>query len=518
MCFCDEPIGEPHGPNDCYCLCLCSDTRFHEPANDCSICHDTCCWKCLTRWGIKPYEMFAEWNFWCLLILGIPTFIMLVFGAHIFMQEKIQPTGWNSQWVEIMEEPTWANFSTTTTIPSQVIVSNNCTLVGNVTLPTLSCTNLPQDMIVTDQQCRYTTTCLKWQQKCSPCYYNCFTDDCWVQQQQQDCLRATKPYGCTVTYGDVRTVYSCTHDINSTIPTCQKDCPDFQCQAPTDYTCNCYNAYCLQEQTKTCYVARTQAVSTTKVTYTLFYLYVVDHVNYNNSVITQTCNFGDEKCKNDFLNQYNKTRIYYDKNNPTKYVTSLSSWSVHHAGGTYALVILGTIFMFLILCWCFCYCGTICRNCKVPPSPPKPPKAPKPPKQPKVSPPPKQEKAVTVKPQIPTQPVIQQPSQPTKAIELIAPPPGYQDGTSQQAPHSVAINITMDPTSKCIVCGKPLKDASLKVMPCRHTYHALCTEKCIAPMCNGLNPPTPKLPPTMSETQFQSMVPGSQIAPPIIVV
>ena len=478
MSFSIATMGDYYDYNaQCQCPCGCG----------CSLCVNRNYCKCLRRWNVNPTHLFDDCNFWWLLILGIPVFCMMVIGSLYFVQESKMP----SYWIPSTERPVW----NVTQPYSEVIPTTNCSLHDvniNTTFPALVCDSLPQNMTVKDAEtCYYPKTCAKWFQTCQPCYYVCFTNDCWEEQQQEDCLKIAKNYACKTTYTDLRSTYTCTQDpnpvgggINST---CKMNCPDFQCQPPTDYHCNCVNDYCLVNQTKICYIERTKPT----VIYTMFYTYTVKGVVYTNSLITQKCGANDTTCKNNFLNQYQVTSIYYNKNNPASHITD---WEPNHAGGTYAMVVIGAVAFAGILIWAGFFCCDVFRNCK------RPPPTPKPPKQPKV---------IAPKP-MPTQSVQMAPAQ----------------SIGQPTTHT-GIQLTLDPSSKCIACGQPLRDSSLKVMPCRHTYHTHCTDKCIVPACNGLATPTDAVPSAKQAGQgeFDSIGPNGvrwhiseRKAPPPVII
>lgn len=444
-----------------------------EKGQFCGCDDDDCCWKCLKKWEIDPEQACcckqredgaccgcALW--WWILPLIVMAFLLLGFGCSQYIKDNKMP----EYFIEVDQIPVWNSTSF-----SKVQITTNCSIsLSNTTSLLEDCSTMSQNMTVLPTSQCAVTNCQTYQKTCSPCYFNCYTDDCWVAQQQEDCLTETKPFDCSVTYGDVRTIYSCKKNPNSSMPICQKDCADFMCQAPTDYTCDCVNGDCMLYQNKICYVERVYYV-----TLTLYSQYTVKEEDFIANLITKVCLADDLVCQSQFIGQYNSTDLYYNMYDPSTYITE---WDVSHSPGTLGMVSMGVIIMFLGLCFFVCYCCDVCTRCRTPIPVPKPYKAPKP-----------------VAPKPAPVPKVVQPIQlsPSKL------PPPYASSSKLISPSEVSrsvehhgIKLIVDKDAKCIICGNLLADNSLIVMACRHIYHDKCVlgKTCIHPECNPSTPVT----------------------------
>lgn len=401
-----------------------------------------CCWKCLRRWHISPEELCCDMpQVW--LAAFIPTtiavFLMLVFGCYDYVQELSPP----SYFIETTQIPVWINNTFSLVQPT-----DNCSVTfGNLTVVQQSCTNLSQSTFVSPGSLCAFTSCLKYQQTCFPCYYNCFTNDCWVPQQQENCLKSTSHFNCTMNY-DGRTTYSCSNSPNSSMPICQKDCPDFQCQPPADYSCNCINDYCLNYQNKICSYDRVYYYNMH-----LFYQYTDGKIFHDNNVIKKMCQTDDSECQVDFLKQYQPMTIWYNENNSSMYITS---WTPNQTAGTIAMIVLGAIYGFCVfIVYCLFGC-IICSSCKCP----------------KLKP----------RKQLP----LSSPNpQPDKAVQVNK-PEGLRLSFASKEPVQ-KIEMTIDKYAMCFICHQSLEGFSMRVMECRHICHEQCNgfgQPCPHPSCN----------------------------------
>jgi hypothetical protein len=176
----------------------------------------------------------------------------------------------------------------------------NCFPVDNTTdISKLSkCNSI--DQITQEQYCTADGDCIE--KICNPCKYKCYTDQCWIKEEQHDCITDMSKYQCTITYNS-RTTYLCLKDPNDTISECQRECPDFSCKTVAE------NYKCLKYATNLCNIMKVPIVTTV-----LYIHYNVDGIKYSANI---TCDNKDQNC----LVKLNDTAanikyIYYNKLNP----------------------------------------------------------------------------------------------------------------------------------------------------------------------------------------------------------